>query len=93
EKLEMRNAKWWCGAKNNEAPQNFDSASRCCHLERSRGFSLQNGQCANCAISITSCFPFLILTGSTGSKGAKGSTGNVAASPQIYSRQSRHIPR
>ena len=24
----MRNAKWWCGAKNNEAPQNFDSASR-----------------------------------------------------------------
>ncbi|MDD6904797.1 MAG: hypothetical protein SOV30_01025 [Dialister sp.] len=33
----MRNAKWWCGAKNNEAPQNFDSASRRCHPERSRG--------------------------------------------------------
>ena len=24
EKLEMRNAKWWCGAKNNEAPQCID---------------------------------------------------------------------
>jgi len=35
----MRNAKWWCGAKNNEAPQNFDSASRRCHPERSRGIS------------------------------------------------------
>ena len=23
----MRNAKWWCGAKNNEAPRNFDRAS------------------------------------------------------------------
>ena len=36
----MRNAKWWCGAKNNEAPQNFDSASRRCHPERSRGIFL-----------------------------------------------------
>ena len=26
----------WCGAKNNEAPQSFDSASRRRHLERSR---------------------------------------------------------
>ena len=32
----MRNAEWWCGANNNEAPQNFDSASRRRHLERSR---------------------------------------------------------
>ncbi|MDD7325607.1 MAG: hypothetical protein PUG62_05910, partial [Dialister sp.] len=36
----MRNAKWWCGAKNNEAPQNFDSASRRCHPEHSRGIFL-----------------------------------------------------
>ena len=32
----MRNEEWWCGANNNEAPQNFDSASRRRHLERSR---------------------------------------------------------
>ena len=37
---EMRNAKWWCGAKNKEAPQSFDSASRRRHLERSREISL-----------------------------------------------------
>ena len=36
----MRNVKWWCGAKNNEAPQSFDSASRRRHLERSREISL-----------------------------------------------------
>ena len=24
EKLEMRNAKLWCGAKNNEAPRSFE---------------------------------------------------------------------
>ena len=36
----MRNAKWWCGAKNKEAPQSFDSASRRRHLERSREISL-----------------------------------------------------
>ena len=29
-----------CGAKNNEAPQSFDSASRRRHLERSREISL-----------------------------------------------------
>ena len=42
--------------KNNEAPQNFDSASRRRHLERSPRSSLQNGQYANCAASITTCF-------------------------------------
>ena len=26
EKLEMRNAKWWCGAKNNEAPRSINRA-------------------------------------------------------------------
>ncbi len=36
----MRNAKWWYGAKNKEAPQSFDSASRRRHLERSREISL-----------------------------------------------------
>ena len=42
--------------KNNETPQNFDSASRRRHLERSPRSSLQNGQYANCAASITTCF-------------------------------------
>ena len=41
--------------KNSEAPQNFDSASRRRHRKRSRVSSLQNGQYANCATSITSC--------------------------------------
>jgi hypothetical protein len=54
EKLEMRNG--GAAHKNIEAPQNFDSASRHRHLERSPRSSLQNGQLANCAISITVCF-------------------------------------
>ena len=33
----MRSEAWWCGAKNYEAPRNFDSASRRRHFERSRG--------------------------------------------------------
>jgi len=52
----MRNEKWWYGAKNNEAPQSFDSASRRRHLERSPRSLLQNGQLTICAISITACF-------------------------------------
>ncbi len=54
EKLEIRNG--GAAHKNIEAPQNFDSASRRRHLERSPRSSLQNGQLANCAISITVCF-------------------------------------
>ena len=30
----------WCGAKNNEAPRSFNSASRRCHFERSREISM-----------------------------------------------------
>ena len=36
----MRSEEWWCGAKNYEAPRNFDSASRYRHPERSRGIFL-----------------------------------------------------
>ena len=36
----MRSEEWWCGAKNYEAPRNFDSVSRYRHPERSRGIFL-----------------------------------------------------
>ena len=36
----MRSEEWWCGAKNYEAPRNFDSASRRRHFERSREISI-----------------------------------------------------
>ena len=32
----VRREEWWCVAKNNKAPQNFDSISRYRHFERSR---------------------------------------------------------
>ncbi|MCI6781535.1 MAG: hypothetical protein PUH15_05920 [Dialister sp.] len=42
----MRNEKWWCGVKNNEAPRSFDSASRRRHFERSREIFI-----AECSLS------------------------------------------
>ena len=36
----MRSEEWWCGAKNYEAPRNFDSASLRRHFERSREISI-----------------------------------------------------
>ena len=60
----MRNEEWWCGAKNKEAPQNYDSVSRHCHRKRWQEISMahcgQYHRIGTVRESMPWCYVFLL---------------------------------
>ena len=57
----VQKVQWgWCGAKNNEAPRSFNSASCCCHFERKREISMAERSLADVRQHQDIVFPWRI---------------------------------